>query len=111
MSPTKYRLRWAEAALQDIESIIDYLAARDEPSRAIDVHDAIMKRAESLAEHPSRGRIVPEIRELGIADYHESIEGPYRICFRVYPRDVVIVAILDARRDLARLLIDRAMGR
>ena len=111
MTRKKYRLRWAEAALQDLESIIDYLAAHGEPTRAFDVHDGIVSRVESLAAHPNGGHVVPELREVGISDYRELIEGPYRIRFRIYNSDIVLVAVFDARRDLTRLLIDRAMGR
>ena len=107
----RYRIRWSEAALQDVESILDYIAAHDGPVAANHVYELIAGRAEKLVQNPERGRVVPEIREIGIVDFRELIEKPYRICFRIYGRDVVIVSVLDGRRDLERVLIDRAMGR
>jgi toxin ParE1/3/4 len=107
----KFRIRWSEAALQDVESILDYIAAHGGPVAADHVCELIVRRAEKLVLSPERGRVVPEIREIGIADYRELIEKPYRICFRVHGHDIVIVSVLDGRRDLARILIDRAMGR
>ena len=109
--PTRYRIRWAEAALQDLESIVDSITAHEGVPSASRVADAIFERANALEHQPDRGRIVPEIREVGIVDYRELIEGPYRICYRVHGRDVASVAVLDGRRDLDRILVDRAMGR
>ena len=37
------------------------------------------------------------------------IERPYRLVFRNADREVVILAILDSRRDLEELLIQRAI--
>ena len=107
----KYRIRWAEAALQDVEFILDYIVAHDGPVAATHVYELIVNRVEKLALNPERGRVVPEIREIGIIDFRELIEKPYRICYRVNVREVVIVSVLDGRRDLERILIDRAMGR
>jgi len=42
--------------------------------------------------------------------YRELVVSKYRVLFRVRSRDVVLLGILDARRDLAELLIQRAMG-
>ncbi|MCP4676008.1 MAG: type II toxin-antitoxin system RelE/ParE family toxin [Deltaproteobacteria bacterium] len=109
---TKHRIRWAEATLQDVESILNYIAARDGFAAASHVHDLIIDRAEKLVLNPERGRLVPELRSIGIIDFRELIESPYRICYRVSTRrEVVIVSVLDGRRDLERILIDRAMGR
>ncbi len=107
----KFRIRWAQAALQDVESILDYIVAHDGHVAATRVFDLIVNRAEQLVENPQRGRVVPEIREIGIVDFRELIERPFRICYRVYSREVVIVSVLDGRRDLERILIDRAMKR
>jgi hypothetical protein len=61
--------------------------------------------------YPVRGRVVPEIREIGIVDFRELFEKPFRICYRRHGRDAVIVSVLDVRRDLERVLNDRALGR
>ncbi len=97
--------------MQDVESILDYIVAHDGHIAATRVLDLIVNRAEQLVENPQRGRVVPEIREIGIVDFREMIERPFRICYRVYSREVVIVSVLDGRRDLERILIDRAMQR
>jgi len=42
--------------------------------------------------------------------YREVIVSKYRILFRVRGREVVLLGVLDGRRDLAELLIQRSMG-
>ncbi len=107
----RYRVVWSEAAIQDVESILGWIMAHESPVAAAHVYELVTKRAETLAQAPDRGRVVPEIREMGIVDFRELIEPPYRICYRVHGRDAVIVSVLDGRRDLERVLVDRAMRR
>ena len=56
---------------------------------------------------PLRGRIVPELRAQGVQFYRELLSPPYRIMYRVKDRLVLVVAVLDGRRNLDDLLLDR----
>ena len=42
--------------------------------------------------------------------YRELVVNKYRILFRARDRDVILLGVLDGRRDLAELLVQRAMG-
>jgi plasmid stabilization system protein ParE len=106
-----YRLCWSEAALQDLEAILDYICARDGLEAATRVHDTLLGKIEPLVDHPERCSVVPELRELGLTAFRELIVRPYRVCNRVHGRDVVLVSVLDGRRDLEQVLLERAMRR
>ena len=54
-----------------------------------------------------RGRIVPELRAAGVQTYRELVEGPWRIVYRYDARYVYVTAVLDARRDLSSVLLER----
>ena len=56
---------------------------------------------------PLRGRTVPELRSVGVQTYRELVEGPWRIVYRYDARHVYVIAVLDARRDLSSLLLER----
>lgn len=103
----KYRVEWAPGALQDLEEILEYVAAHDSTDG---VASRILGRTASLVSHPRRGRIVPELREVGIEAYRELIFAPYRIFFRVRRGAVWIVGILDGRRDIEEILIRRYLS-
>jgi toxin ParE1/3/4 len=57
-----------------------------------------------------RGRVVPELRAEGLEMYRELAVSKYRVLFRVRDREVVLLEVLDGRRDLAELLVQRAIG-
>ena len=103
------RVEWAPSALTDLEAMLDYLAARESPSLAASVGDELLEAADSLTSLPHRGRRVPELSELGVEGFRELLVGPYRLVYRVVSRTVGIVALLDGRRDLGDVLVERAL--
>jgi plasmid stabilization system protein ParE len=104
-----YRILWAPIAAQDLDDIIDYIAAQDGPDAAVRVYDKVKKRTRTLSTHPRRCRIVPELRSVGVMEYRELIVSPYRVFFRIDGQDFGIIGVLDGRRDLEETLIRRAM--
>lgn len=53
---------------------------------------------------------MPELGALGVTDWREVLEGPWRVLYRVAPGVVSIEGVLDSRRDLAELLVLRGLG-
>lgn len=51
----------------------------------------------------------PEPETEGIDGYRESLLGPYRSMFALCGDRRVVLTVLDLRRDLGELLIDRAL--
>lgn len=97
---------WTRTALGDLEALIDYIAAED-PAAALRVLDRLERRAEALVSQSTRGRIVPELREVGVLHYRELVERPWRIVYRVEGQRVLVLAVLDSHRDLQTLLLER----
>ena len=56
---------------------------------------------------PERCRIVPELKKNGIAQYQELIESYWRLIFRIDGSNVYLVSVLDSRRNLEDILLDR----
>lgn len=105
-----YRIRWAPVALRDLEEILDWVASRDGSEAAEGVASRIRARVDSLANHPRRCRIVPELKAVGVTEFREAILPPYRLFFRITKRVVGIVGLLDGRRDLEEILFRRYLG-
>lgn len=104
----RYRVRWTETALADIDSILRYVAAHADVETAIKLYEKLIAGGESLASIPTRCRRVPELAQLGVTHYRERLVSPYRIAFRIRGREVGIISVLDGRRDLEQLLFERA---
>lgn len=104
-----HRIVWTEVALRDLESLLDHVIARDGPGHAARLYAKLEPAIDGLATHPSRCRVIPELREIGLRIYRELIVQPYRVPFRIRGREVVLLGVLDGRRDLAELLVTRAL--
>ncbi len=104
-----YRIWWAPVAFQDLDEIVDYIVAQDGAGSAVKTFHKLKKRGGALAVHPTRCRIVPELRSVGVFEYRELLVSPYRVFFRIVGREVRIVGVLDGRRDLEETLVRRAM--
>jgi toxin ParE1/3/4 len=74
---------------------------------AVAVLDRVEKRAEALRLAAERGRGVPELQVVDVLQYRELIERPWRIIYRIKPDQVIVPAVLDGRRDMGSLLLER----
>ena len=104
-----YDITWTRTAVRDLDEILEYIAAERGVDQALKVYEALRHSIASLATMPRRFRQVPELHDVGLFEYREIIERPYRLVFRIADHEVVILAILDSRRDLEELLVQRAI--
>ena len=106
MARPKGAVVWTDAASADLVEIVSFVAA-DSPAAARKLVDRLRTRADSLADLSKRGRIVPELASSGDRAWREVQVKPYRLIYRVGGRTVVVGAVLDSRRDLEEVLLER----
>jgi plasmid stabilization system protein ParE len=102
-------IRWTRTAIGDLLSIVDHVIGRDGHAAAEQLALRITGEVASLTTMPLRCRVVPELAAEGIDGYRELIVGPYRVMFAVRDDEIIILTVLDGRRDLAELLVARAL--
>lgn len=102
----KFRVEWTRAASSDLLNIIDYIS-EDSTDAAINIFEKIRSKCETLNLSPERGRIVPELKEYGIFSYHEIIIKPWRILYRISDSKIYVLAVIDSRRNIEDILIER----
>jgi plasmid stabilization system protein ParE len=96
-------------ALEDLMRIGRHLR-REAPLRADGILDRIVSRGESLTFAPERGRTPPELEGVVSDRWREIQEPPWRIVYRVAASGAVeIHGVLDGRRDLQELLMERLL--
>ncbi|WNG40624.1 type II toxin-antitoxin system RelE/ParE family toxin [Archangium violaceum] len=106
----RFVVDWADVARTDLDELLDYLE-QDEPGVALPVLDRLEQAAKRLESMPLRGRVVPELARRNIRLYRELIVRPWRIIYRVGTARVLVLAVLDGRRDLEGLLLSRVLRR
>jgi len=97
---------FAAVAARDLEGIIEFIAA-DDPVAAGRVLDRIESRCAGLRQMPARGRVVPELAAFGIHTYRELVVSPWRVVYRLSGTRVHVLAVLDGRRNVEDVLLDR----
>ena len=102
----KYKVHWTHVADRDLESIIEFIA-RDDTEAAIRILQRIRKAASGLETMPRRGRIVPELEEFSLQIYREILSPPWRIIYRIGGYDVFVMAVIDSRRNVEDILLER----
>ena len=103
-----FSVQWTQTAVDDLLSIIEYVAERDRAEAAEHLCGQITGGVTGLETLPPRCRLVPELEAEGIDSYRELLVGPYRLMFAVRGSEVVLLTVVDGRRDLGELLIERA---
>ena len=102
----KYQVAWAAVAQDDLKQIIEYIAV-DSPGNAQQILRKIRQKASGLYTSPERGRIVPELKDQGIHTYRELVVAPWRVIYRISDTDVFVLSVIDSRRNVEDILLDR----
>lgn len=90
------RLIWSEPALNDLETIAEYIAL-DKPDAARRFVRRVFDAAERLAQFPKSGSVPPEIPHL---PYRQGIVPPCRVLYRSEGHDILIVFVMRSERRL-----------
>ncbi len=94
-----YHVRWSPEALEDIESIAEYIA-RDSAFYAQAVVAKLLVAARSLPEAPRIGRMVPELDNPNI---RERLIYSYRMVYRISDDELLIIAVMHGKRLLENM--------
>jgi len=87
----------SDSAWDDLDSITDYIAL-DSIRYAKEFSRNLFERIQQLKSFPQSGRVVPEFSEDKI---RELIFGKYRIVYRIYgPDKIVIIRIIHGAKLL-----------
>ena len=69
---------WTEPALNDLDTIADYIAL-DDPQAARNLVRKVFEHVEQLEKHPDSGSRPPEMRR---SRYRQIVEAPCRVLYR-----------------------------
>lgn len=96
------RLIWSDEALNDVDSIAEYIN-RDSPFHARRVTQEFFAIAETVADQPKLGRVVPELNDPNV---RERFLYSYRLIYEIQNDELHILAVIHGRR-LLEAITDR----
>ena len=91
-----FKLEWSQEAIEDIESIANYIE-KDSIFYAKSVVSKIFEKAEVLIDFPHLGRKVPEFNDISI---REIFIYSYRLIYKVESNKILFVAVIHGKRLL-----------
>lgn len=98
---------WSEDAQCELDAIVDRIAA-DSPNDAVRVFDRLAQQARKLETFAERGRRVPELGARGRrSPLRELVVRPWRLIYAVHEGHVMVIALVDGRRDFLAWLAAR----
>ena len=106
----KYKVFIPSSVVYDIQEIVDYIS-EESTSIALKILDKLESRINSLKDYPERGRVVPELLNQNIIEYHEIIETPWRIIYKIVESNVFILTVIDGRRNVQDILLRKLMNK
>ncbi|MBF0547727.1 MAG: type II toxin-antitoxin system RelE/ParE family toxin [Candidatus Riflebacteria bacterium] len=102
----RFLIEWTETAALDLDEIIRFIAI-DNPRTARQILKKIKTEVSQLNLFPFRGRVVPEFEIQGLMFFRELIIAPWRIMYRVSKNRVFILSVIDSRRNVEDILLNR----
>jgi len=90
-------ISFSKSAIDDLKSIKEYYLEQGVPQIGQDFVVAIVEHIESLAEHPSIGRVVPEFNDDSI---RELIHSPFRVVYLRESESINIIRVWRSERLL-----------
>jgi plasmid stabilization system protein ParE len=100
------RVLWVNTATRDLDSIVD-LRSHGDVKASLQFINRICKAPAKLQAVPKRGKIVPELKKFSLTNYREILAPPWRIIYKVSDPNVYVMAIIDSRRNVEDILLDR----
>jgi plasmid stabilization system protein ParE len=95
-------VRWSSRAEEEFEIVITSVS-RYSTDYAASLRGRVVRSTARLADLPRMGRVVPEV---GNDLFRELVVDNYRVLYRVQQDVVMVVGIVDARRDFHQWLAD-----
>ncbi|MSR47200.1 MAG: type II toxin-antitoxin system RelE/ParE family toxin [Planctomycetes bacterium] len=89
-----FELTWSSAASEDLAEFHAFIL-RDSLMYAVGCVQRVINKAESLAEMPERGRVVPEYADPAV---REVIVGNYGLVYRIWADIIGIVGVIHGAR-------------
>jgi toxin ParE1/3/4 len=106
---SEYSVVITESAEKDIIGIYQFIAEHDSPEAADYVLEKLESACYGLDVEPNRGKQIQELASIGVTAFRQLYFKPYKVIYQIQGNKVYIMAVIDGRRDLEELLIEKLL--
>ena len=98
-----------DSAEQDLKQLRTYIIKEFSRDTWLKTFGKIKTSIRNLAKFPLLGAIPSELEALHLTQYRQILSGKNRIIYEPRPDAVYVYMVVDARRDMKSLLMQRLM--
>jgi toxin ParE1/3/4 len=98
-----------DSAEQDLKELLSYVVKNFSQTTWLKTYSKLKESIRNLATFPLLGAVPPELESLSLNQYRQIISGMNRVIYEPRADAVYIYMIVDTRRDLETLLMQRLM--
>jgi toxin ParE1/3/4 len=100
----KHKIIWSKDAGDELAEIIAYIKYNTGKMTAEKIYKKIMAEVENVSGNPEGRRLSPLLKEMGITYIHQLNISPWIIYYKVENNTMLIISIIDGRRNLEEIL-------
>ena len=98
-----------DSAEQDLKDLRSYVVKNFSLATWLKTYNKLKESIRNLAAFPLLGAVPPELESLNMNQYRQIISGMNRVIYEPRADAVYIYMVVDTRRDLETLLMQRLM--
>ena len=103
------KILWTKDAEESFNEILEYLMEKSGESITQKIYDKIITKIDLLASISFKSKLSQDLKDIGINDVHELTESPWRIFYKTRKDEIIILLILDGRRNIEEILISKVI--
>ena len=103
------KIFWTNDAVESFNEILEYLTEKSGENITQKIYDKIISKIDLLASVSFKSKICQELKDIGVNDVYELAEAPWRIFYKLKEKEVVVLFVLDGRRNIEEVLISKVI--
>lgn len=103
------KIFWTKDAEESFNEILEYLMEKSGESITRKIYDRIISKIDLLSSVSFKSKVSQDLKDIGINDVYELTESPWRIFFKLRNNEIIVLLILDGRRNVEEILISKVI--
>lgn len=105
-----FKVIWSEDASLDLLDIISYIKIHSGKGIAKEIYTRIKSKVDHIVDFPKAGILVPELVNIGVTDIYQIIVSPWKVYYKVIGNNILVLSVIDGRRNLEEILYKKIIS-